>query len=128
MTPFQITGIALATIYTDDYEANLHFYRDVVGLGPIEAMNDHSCYIPLGEDQGVYLVGGCGSAQRSEKQTGTSFAFNVSDINLCFSAIQQSGARMIHEAPVQMNEETYWFQCCDPAQNIIEFLGPRGIV
>ncbi len=125
MRNHEVKGLALATIYVDDYQVNLVFYRDVVGLPNMQVMNDHSCYFQLGNDQGVYLVGGFALANRSERQTGTSFAFDVSDIDACYQSISDSGSRMLHEAPVQMNDDTFWFQCSDPGQNIIEFLGPR---
>ena len=126
MTKAVVRGITLANVYADNYESCLNFYRDVLGMTDISVMNDHSCYISINEDQGMYLVGGFSKLKREARQSGCSFALEVEDINNCFQAVRSSGAQCLQDEPVQMNDTTWWFQCCDPADNIIEFLGPKS--
>ncbi len=126
MSAVVVEGIALAIVYAEDYESSLKFYRDTLGLADIQPMNEHSCYISINEEQGMYLVGKFAKVERGPHQTGCSFVLAVANIEDCWNALVAIGAERVQTELVQMNDTTWWFQCYDPSRNIIEFIGPRN--
>lgn len=120
-----IKGIAIASLYVDNYEKALHFYRDIIGLGNFSPMNDHSCYFSLSDTQGIYLIGGCALLERHSRQTGCTIALEVNSVTAMFSHLREQQCEIIHSEPIAMNEEEYWFQAKDTSGNIVEFIGNK---
>lgn len=123
---FRVEQIGIATVFVDDFSAVRPFYVALFGEENSQAMNDHSCYFSINDDQGIYVAGGFTPVTRTDKQCGTTFALQVSDINACHMRLKELGTQMVHDVPIAMNDVTSWFQCYDPAGNIIEFIGPHA--
>ncbi|HRE58023.1 MAG TPA: VOC family protein [Candidatus Kapabacteria bacterium] len=120
-----IKGITIGSIYVDNYEKALHFYRDIIGMGNFSPMNDHSCYLSLNDAQGIYLIGGCTFLDRQLSHTGCTLALEVSSVQAMFMHLKEHQCEIIHNEPIAMNEVDYWFQAKDTSGNIIEFIGKQ---
>lgn len=120
-----VKGIGIGCIYCSDYNEALLFYRDIIGLENFSSMNNHSCYFSLNDTQGIYLIGGCKPLERESNHIGCTIAFDVDSVFEIFEKLKENSTPLLHNEPMQMNENMYWFQAKDPSGNIIEFLGGK---
>lgn len=120
-----VKGIGIGCIYASEYDKALTFYKDVIGLGNFSSMNDSSCYFSIGENQGIYLIGGCVPLERSNKHTGCTIALEVDSVSEIFKKLKDNSTQILHDEPMAMNDTDYWFQAKDPSGNIIEFIGKK---
>lgn len=121
----RITGIGICCVFAHNYTEAFNFYHELLGLREYTSMNDNSCYFIINDSLGLYLIGGYALPARETTSVGVTFAFEVTSILDMYQRLQSAGTRLLHAEPMQMNETTYWFQCCDPSGNIIEFIGEK---
>lgn len=120
-----IFGIALVTVYIPDFEEGYAFYHDILGLEKLYDMGNEACYFSLTDGRGLYLQGGCKTAIMDDGISRASFVLAARDAFALFSHLQAHDVEILQEQPVDMGAGDYWFQCADPAGNIIEFLGGK---
>ena len=53
------------------------------------------------------------------------FVFSVVSASELYERLKQAGVRFVHDEPMHMGGDNYWFQFYDPAGNIIEALGAK---
>ncbi|MCF7920950.1 MAG: VOC family protein [Candidatus Cloacimonetes bacterium] len=122
----KIRSIAFATIYADDYEKNLDFYLNVMGLEKSFDMAKNSCFLKLGDENfGVYLEGGNKPNIIDSATTRSSIMFTVDSASALFAKLQAQNVELLHKEPQDMGEGDYWFMFKDPAGNILEILGGK---
>ncbi len=51
------------------------------------------------------------------------FGLSVESASALFERLRTEGITLLHEVPVNMGHEQYWFMFRDPAGNIIEVIG-----
>lgn len=115
----------MASVYAEDYDDSYKFYHDVLGFDDVSPMGDKACYFDLGNDQGLYLEGGYELVGADERSAKASFTLKVGSASAMFEKLKKKGIRTIQKEPMKMNDEMYWFQCWDPSDNIVEFLGGK---
>ena len=125
MSSPQILGIGIACVYASDFQESFGFYHELLELNDVNTMSESSCYFKINDKQGLYLVGGHDATEYIENNTRTTFALTVQSIDETFALLHRAGAELIHQEPMQMNDKDYWFQCCDPSGNVIEFIGQK---
>lgn len=118
-----VTGLAFASIFVDDFIAAREFYTNLVGLtNPVE-MGPTAAWFQLTGECGIYLLGGRTPLPLSNDITHTSFCFEVPSAGQMFAKMKEAGVKLCAEELMDYGNGWYWFQCVDPAGNLIEFLG-----
>jgi predicted enzyme related to lactoylglutathione lyase len=123
MDETKIKGITMGSVYAEDYGESYRFYNGILGLDEVSPMGDKACYFNIGKDQGMYLEGGFELLGADEKSAKASFTFKVESASKMFEKLKKKGVRMIQSEAMKMGENMYWFQCWDPSDNIVEFMG-----
>lgn len=126
MDKTKVKNICMGSIYADDFETCFKFYNNLLGLSDSSPMGKKSCYFEIGK-QGIYLVGGYSRVAADEKNSRTTFTFEVDSAIDMFNKLKEENVKIIQNEPMKMTDEpeTYWFQCFDPSDNIVEFLGGK---
>ena len=78
-----------------------------------------------GKKWGLFLEGGHRRASPEPQDTRATFTLEVTSAGTLFSRLKEAGAPLLHEAPQDMGNGTFWFQFRDPAGNILEAIGSR---
>lgn len=125
MKEHKVKGIAFASVYADDYETAYRFYSEVLGLEKQYDMGSAACFFKLGDDTGLYLQGGNRRASFEKDTMRSAFVFAVVSASATWARLEQAGVRFIHDQPMNMGGDNYWFQFYDPTGNILEALGPE---
>ncbi len=125
MSDHKVKGIAFASVYVDDYEAACRFYGEVLGLQKQYDMGAQACFFNLPDDTGLYLQGGNRMPEYSKDTGRAAFVLNVESARASHERLREAGVRFIHDEPMHMGGDNYWFQFCDPAGNVLEILGPE---
>lgn len=123
MDETKIKSISMGSVYAEDYGESYRFYNGILGLDDVSPMGDMACYFNIGKDQGIYLEGGFELLGADEKSAKASFTFMVGSASKMFEKLKKKGVRMIQSEAMKMGENIYWFQCWDPSDNIVEFMG-----
>lgn len=123
--PATITGVEMISVYADDFATSFDFYHHLLGLADWSPMGDIAAYFRLPDERGMYLLGKRKSAPRPKNEIRTTFCFGVDSAFKMMAHLREAGVELFFEEPMQMNEETYWFEAVDPSGNIIEFLGGK---
>jgi predicted enzyme related to lactoylglutathione lyase len=125
MNEHKVKGIAFASVYVDDYEAAYKFYTEVLGLEKQYDMGTQACFFNLPDDTGLYLQGGNHMPVFSKDTGRAAFVLSVESAGASHARLKEAGVRFVHDEPMHMGGDNYWFQFCDPAGNILEILGPK---
>jgi predicted enzyme related to lactoylglutathione lyase len=125
MSDHKVKGIAFASVYVDDYEAAYRFYGEVLGLKKQYDMGTQACFFNLPDDTGLYLQGGNRMPEYSKDTGRAAVVLNVESARASHERLREAGVRFIHDEPMHMGGDNYWFQFYDPAGNILEMLGPE---
>jgi catechol 2,3-dioxygenase-like lactoylglutathione lyase family enzyme len=109
----------LVSLWAEDLQAAIHFYRDVVGL----PLKHHPGDRPYFDLDGAYLVILKGSLPRAEGESQTRFpvvALTVDDLD---AAVNRLRAHQV-ELPWGIEEGSglRWVMIHDPAGNLIELV------
>ena len=123
MSETAIKGIAFVSVYADDFKAGYDFYQGVLGLEKQYDMGEQACFFNLPDDTGLYLQGGNKKVEYDKDTMRPSFVFSTGSASALYERLKQAGVRFVHEEPMHMGGDNYWFQFYDPAGNIIEALG-----
>jgi len=118
----KITGINMGSVYSSDIKAAYEFYVNVLGLNCGDKKEAQAIYINAGDD-GLYIESGYDKMDYKPKSARTTFTFKAKSADAMFNKLKEKGITFVHEAPVKMGENIYWFQCFDIEGNIVEFLG-----
>lgn len=118
-----LIGLAFASIFVDDFIAAREFYTNLVGLTNSVEMGPTAAWFPLTGECGIYLLGGRTPLVLNNDVTHTSFCFEVPSAGQMFSKMKAAGVKLCAEELMDYGNGLYWFQCADPAGNLIEFLG-----
>jgi predicted enzyme related to lactoylglutathione lyase len=122
----RLTGVTFVAAYVDDFDRALDFYTNVLGLKKQYDMGDRASFLRLSDDVGLYLEGGKRSQPADDPSTRrASFGLTAASVDECWSRVTGAGATTVQSAPVEMGEGWLWFQCHDPAGNLIEIVGER---
>lgn len=122
----ELTGIAIAACYVDDFAAAYEFYTGVLGLKKLYDLGERACCFSLGDgEQGLYLEGGCTVSAVTPKSVRASFLLRVNSASALHRRLSIAGTRCVQTAPMGMGGEDYWFQFYDPSGNLLEALGPK---
>ncbi len=125
MSTHRVKGIAFGSVYVDDYEAAAAFYGGVLGLEKLHDMGSQACFYGLDDDTGLYLQGGNRRAEYDKDTMRVAFVFAVESASATHDRLKRAGVKFVHEEPVAMGGDNYWFQFYDPAGNLLEALGAR---
>lgn len=119
-----LIGVTFVAAYVDDFERAFAFYNGLLGLEKSFDMGPSSCFLKITDDVGFYLEGGNTSASTSPKSVRASFGLTATSVAAVFARLRDAGVRIVHEnGPVDMGGGQVWFQCYDPAGNLIEIVG-----
>ena len=119
-----IKDIAFGSIYTDDFQTAYKFYKEVIGLEKEFDMGDLACFFKLGE-KGLYLQGGNKKQEYSMETMHASFTLIVESASAMYAKLKAVGIKFVHQEPMQMGPEDYWFCFYDPTGVIVEILGGK---
>ena len=53
------------------------------------------------------------------------FVFHVESASALHAKLKEAGVKFVHEEPMHMGGDNYWFQFFDPAGNILEAVGAK---
>lgn len=123
MDKTKITAISMASIYAEDYDDSFRFYNGVLGLDEFNPMGDKACFFNIGDEQGMYLEGGHETADSGAESAKASFTFKVDSASAMFVKLKKNAVRTVQKEPMKMSEDIFWFQCFDPSDNLVEFIG-----
>ncbi|HMT10992.1 MAG TPA: VOC family protein [Ignavibacteria bacterium] len=123
MDKSKITAISMASVYAEDYHDSFRFYNGVLGLDDYNPMGDQACFFNIGDEQGLYLEGGHEPADSAADSAKASFTFKVESASAMFLKLKKNGIPTVQKEPMKMSEDLYWFQCYDPSDNLVEFVG-----
>ena len=119
-----ITGFMSANVYVTDLQRALSFYRDVLGLEIAGEMGPDARFLRVGDNRwGVFLEGGYAPATVDERASRMAFTLRAASAGAMHARLREAGAELIHDAPQDMGNATYWFQFRDPDGNILELIG-----
>jgi predicted enzyme related to lactoylglutathione lyase len=119
-----ITGFMSANVYVADLPRALAFYRDVLGLEVAGEMGPDARFLRVGDNRwGVFLEGGYAPAAMDERSSRMAFTLRAASASAMHAKLRSAGATMIHGAPQDMGNATFWFQFRDPDGNILELIG-----
>lgn len=125
MSEHKVKGIAFASVYVPDFKAAYAFYSEVLGLEKLYDMGDAACFFKLDDDTGLYLQGGNRPAEYDKDTMRTAFVLSVESAGATWKRLEDAGVRFVHDEPMHMGGENWWFQFLDPAGNILEALGGK---
>jgi len=125
MSTHRVKGIAFGSVYVDDFAAAYRFYGEVLGLEKQYDMGSQACFFKLDDDTGLYLQGGNRRAEYDKDVMRSAFVFAVESASATYQRLERAGVRFVHDEPVAMGGDSYWFQFYDPAGNILEALGGK---
>ena len=117
----KINSIGMGSIYVDDFNKAYDFYNGLLGLEGQPGEN--SCFFQLSKEQAIYVEGKYNPVAKDPKSVRSAVTFRVGSAVSMFSKLKNSGVELIQSEPMKMAENIFWFQCFDPAGNIVEFLG-----
>ncbi len=120
-----VKGIAFVSVYVDDFDKSLSFYKDVLGLEKLTEMGNDAAFLAIGENPGLYLQGGNKAQNLKQDRTRATFALSVKSAWKTFDHLRQNHTKIIQSEPMDMGQGDYWFQFYDPSGNIIEILGGK---
>lgn len=121
MDSAKIKSIGMGSLYADDFQKAYEFYGGLLGMQGQPGEN--SCYFQLGDSQAFYLEGGYNPVVTDAKSVRAAITFEVGSISALMKKLTEAEVNIIQQEPLKMAENLYWFQCFDPAGNIVEFLG-----
>lgn len=124
-TTHRITGIAMGTVYVDDYDAAFAFYHDLLGLEKQFDTGPKACYFRITDEVGIYLEGGNSPAAVTTTSVRAAFVLSVESAFALHAHLLAAGVRCMQATPMDMGGGLHWFQFYDPAGNILEALGGR---
>lgn len=124
VTPAALTGVTFVAAYVDDFDAAVAFYCDLLELEKSVDMGRASCFLKINEDVGLYLEGGNAPSSTTPKTARASFGLTAKSVAATFRKLSDAGVRFVHDGPQEVGGGQAWFQCYDPAGNIIEIVGP----
>ena len=121
MSNFKVGQIVVLTLWAQDVPAAAHFYRDVLGLRPLDIPgHDDGTHFQVGGAHLVILKGRPQPAENAEPEHFPLFALAVDDLD---KAVEQLGA---HKVPLPRGVESHgrnrWVMLHDPAGNLIELV------
>ena len=125
MSKTDITGIEFGSVYTDDFTKSYKFYTEVLGLKRQFEMGNLACFFEIPDNSGLYLQGGCKPMEFDSETMRTAFVFTVASASAMYEKLKTAGVKFIHDAPIEMGPNNYWFMFYDPAGNILEILGDK---
>ncbi|MCD4829137.1 MAG: VOC family protein [Candidatus Cloacimonetes bacterium] len=120
-----IKGIAFASVYTTDFAVAYKFYSEALGLEKQFDMGDNACFFSLSDDSGLYLQGGNKPCEHNHDTQRCGFVLSVDSAGEWHGRLKAAGVRFVHDEPLHMGDENYWFQFYDPTGNILEILGSK---
>lgn len=138
--PQAVKGIPGVVVYADDFHATLDFYTRVLGLTVYTQVNERSCFLYVGDNpNGLYLEGGYSRQPIDEHAARLSFMLMVPSALTLHAHLEAEAAAshtkaaakascaklLVHDAPVELGENAYWFQVIDPSGNIVEICGGK---
>lgn len=119
-----LVGVTFVAVYVDDYERAFTFYNGLLGLQKSFDMGPNSCFLTINDDVGLFIEGGNEPATVTPKTVRASFGLTASSVAAMYRTLRDAGVRIVHEAgPQDMGGGQAWFQCYDPAGNLIEIVG-----
>jgi predicted enzyme related to lactoylglutathione lyase len=126
-TPAQaptLNGVTFIAVYVDDLDRALAFYIGLLGLEKSSDMGPNGRYLTVGGGVGLYVEGGNAPSEVTPTTVRASFGLTASSVSAMFRKLRDAGVRLVHEeGPMEMGSGQAWFQCYDPAGNIIEIVG-----
>lgn len=124
--PDQIVGVMFVAAYVDDLANAVAFYTELLGLEKQSDMGNSACYLKAGGGVGLYLEGGHPPTTIDAHSARTSFGLTSTSVDATFRRLRDAGVNIIHASgPQDMGDGQAWFQCHDPAGNIIEIVGHK---
>ncbi|MBE2217667.1 MAG: VOC family protein [Ignavibacteria bacterium] len=119
----EITSIKMGSIYVDNFGKAMEFYKDLLGLKGEPGEN--SCFFPISPKQAIYVEGKYKPVKSDSGSVRSAITFEVASTGEMLNKLRSADIKIVQEIPVQMSDELFWFQCFDPAGNIVEFLGGK---
>jgi predicted enzyme related to lactoylglutathione lyase len=120
-----VTGIAFASVYVDDFEKAYAFYSETIGLEKQYDMGVNACFFKVGAESGLYVEGGNHPLPINPKSVRSAFTLQVGSTSAFYHRLREAGVKIVQTGPTDMGGEMFWFQFYDPAGNIVEALGGR---
>ena len=111
--------IAVISLWVEDVEQAVHFYRDALKLNLVSAHGDLP-HFQLENGLLVLLKGKLQPAQNAFPQSFPLFALEVTDLDAMVSELKHNGV----EFPwgIEERKDSRWAMFCDPAGNLLEIV------
>lgn len=119
-----LVGVTFVAVYVDDFDRAFAFYNGLLGLEKSFDMGPTSCFLTITDDVGLYIEGGNAPATVTTKSVRASFGLTANSVAAMFGKLRDAGVPIVQQSgPQDMGGGQAWFQCHDPAGNIIEIVG-----
>lgn len=121
-----VEKMAFALIYAVDLQKTVSFYEKYFGFKIDQSMklSDSEVYGHMGP-VGIWIGGGYKKNHHSENDIRVTVMLRVKSAQELFSSLQKDEVKLYQKAPVQMKENSWWFQLADNSGNIIDILGGK---
>ncbi len=114
-----IQKIATVTLWVDDFEKAIHFYRDILGL-EMPTQPGEIPHFRVGEGMLVLVKGFPCQPEGAFPPEFPHVTFEVSDLDQSVEKLQAQG--ITFESGIESRRDSRWIKLCDPAGNLIELL------
>jgi predicted enzyme related to lactoylglutathione lyase len=123
MAIIKLDEFNLPTVYVDDFEKNLAFYMDILGMTKEYDM-EPGIVLRATKDCVMYLEGGREPvAVKPSEKTEVSLCFStVEGLKKSYEALKAAKVTLVGEY-MEFAPEFHMFRIADPAGNTIEFAG-----
>ena len=121
-----VTDFKFSLIYAEDFEETKAFYEKYFGFKQEFEMPDTELgpqtWGKTGE-VGMWIGGGYERVEVTERSCRSGVMFGVESAVELFKQLQTDSIKVLHEAPVPMQDGVFFFQFEDPSGNLIDILG-----
>lgn len=114
-----IKGIASVSLWTEDFTAILHFYRDILGL---ELISQHGDVPQLQVGNGILVLvkGKLPPAKNAFPLDFPLISLEVDDLDKTVASL--IGNNIEFDSSIEERRDSRWIRVCDPSGNLIQLV------
>ncbi len=121
-----IEKLAFVLVYATDLKTSIQFYQKHFGyvVDPKVKMSENEAYGQMGT-VGLWIGGGYKQTEQPDKVARAGVMLRVKSAHELYDQLKKDEIKLYQLAPVQMQENSWWFQLGDPSGNVIDILGNK---
>ena len=120
----RVTDLKFIVIYVDKLASCQAFYETYFGFEKTAEFGPGEIFGTVG-DVNLWMGEGYTRSTNDEQFTRASIMIGVDSTGTLFENLKADGHKIIQDAPVEMQEGTFWMQIVDPAGNVLDILGGK---